>query len=155
MILTTEKTRASYYIDFSQKPHSAIQLLHYLSRAPMKVFVIDNSPEIRKRMTKYFATLENVEVVGEADDTVGIIDRIRKTKPDVVTLDIGLPNGINIYVIHKLKQFKEPPKVVVLTDYPMLKDVSLQGGADYFFDKSQEFEKISDVFREMRKRKNL
>lgn len=119
----------------------------------MKVFIVDDSPEIRKRMTKYFATLENVEVVGEADDTVGIIDRIRKTKPDVVTLDIGLPDGINIYLIHKLKQFKEPPQVVVLTDYPMLKEVSLQGGADYFFEKSQEFEKISDAFLDIQKRK--
>lgn len=58
----------------------------------ISVLVVDDSVLIRKRITRLLNNHRKIEVVGTANDGLQAIDMIRKLKPDVVTLDVEMPN---------------------------------------------------------------
>jgi two-component system chemotaxis response regulator CheB len=62
-----------------------------LSAPPVRVVVIDDSVVIRRVLTDMLAADAGVEVVGTASNGKLGLDKIRATKPDIVTLDIEMP----------------------------------------------------------------
>lgn len=76
-----------------------------------------------------------------------VLEMDRLLRPDVVILDINMPGGSGIEVLHDIKQLSPSPRVIMLTNYsqPQYRRKCLDAGADHFFDKSTEFEKIRDV----------
>ena len=74
-------------------------------------------------------------------------------KLDVVILDIRMPGGNGLDVLRRMKLEKNAPKVIVLTNYslPEYKEAAMKLGADYFFDKSTEFEKVRMVLKKLLK----
>ena len=68
-------------------------------------------------------------------------------KPDVVILDIRMPDGSGIDVLQTIKQGEPAPAVIVLTNYPYpaYRQKCLQAGADFFLDKSTEFDQIPEL----------
>jgi DNA-binding response OmpR family regulator len=56
-------------------------------------------------------------------------------------------------VLQALKQGKQAPMVIMLTNYPypQYRKKCLGLGADYFFDKSTEFEKVTELFKQLRR----
>jgi DNA-binding NarL/FixJ family response regulator len=67
----------------------------------------------------------------------------------VVILDIQMPDASGIAVLAHIK--KESPRtiVIMLTNFPLppFRKCCPKAGADYFFDKSTEFEKVIEVLR--------
>ncbi len=116
----------------------------------MKVFVADDSPAVRSRVVNMLTEIVGVEVVGQASDAPEAVREIKRLQPDAVVLDIHMPNGNGIDVLLEIRQTPPPPLVIILTNYPydQYRDRCLRAGADYFFDKSNEFEKITDVFKQ-------
>ena len=93
--------------------------------------------------------LEGVEVVGQADDAPAAREMVEKLVPDVAILDIRMPKGSGADLVHDIKQLNPAPKVIVLTSfpYPEVREKCMSGGADFFFDKSNEFLKVVSVLR--------
>lgn len=58
----------------------------------ISVLVVDDSVLIRKRISRLLNNHRRIEVVGTASDGLQAIEMIRKLKPDVVTLDVEMPN---------------------------------------------------------------
>jgi len=113
------------------------------------VFIVDDSPIVRERLTTLLSDLSNVEVVGEADIAFEAINSIRRLKPGVVVLDISMPGGSGMYVLESIKKQAPAPLVIMLTNFAheQYRRKCLQLGADYFFDKSTEFERVTEVLR--------
>lgn len=114
----------------------------------MKVFLVDDALVIRQRLAKMLATVKGVQVIGEAEEADDAIQSVRRLRPDVVILDLQLLNGTGLDVLMDIKKDQPAPVVIVLTNfpYPMFRQKCLEAGADFFFDKSTEFQKISSVF---------
>jgi len=77
-----------------------------------------------------------------------LIAVIEEIKPDAVVLDIRMPKGSGIDVLKYIQNGVQPkPLVIVLTNYPYphYRKKCLALGADYFIDKSVDFEKVIDV----------
>ncbi len=93
--------------------------------------------------------LKDVEVVGQAEDGLQAIDSIRKLKPDAVVLDIQMPKGSGIEVLQKIKIGEPSPTVIMLTNYPypQYRKRCMDAGADFFFDKSAEFDEAIKALR--------
>jgi len=110
---------------------------------------VDDSPIVCERLKTMLSEVGHVKVVGDAGTAASALDKVWSLRPDVVILDIQMPGLSGMYVLEKMKKFPPMPKVIVLTNYPFphFKNACLAGGADYFFDKSKDFEKILDVFR--------
>ena len=115
-----------------------------------KVFIVDDSPVVRERLIGLLAELACVDIVGQADIAFEAISAIRRVKPDVVVLDISMPGGSGMHVLETVKKEKPSPLVIMLTNFAhdQYRQKCFQLGADYFFDKSSEFEKVLSVLNE-------
>ena len=120
-----------------------------MRHAGLGVLIVDDSATIRKNLARIFAESEEIEVVGEAADARQGLELARTLHPDLVTLDLRMPGGSGLNVIKQIKQLEPSPIVVVLTNYAhaAYRRRATEAGADFFFDKSSEFNKALDVFR--------
>ena len=114
-----------------------------------KVFIVDDSPLVRERLINMISEIPTAEVVGQADIAFGASNTIRKLRPAVVVLDISMPGGSGLHLLEEIKQNDSAPLVIVLTNFAEepYKQKCFQLGADYFLDKSTEFEKVMDIIR--------
>ena len=97
--------------------------------------------------------LAGIEIVGQAENVTKAIGVIQSLKPDAVILDIRLPDGSGIDVLKSIKQSSSTILVIVLTNYPdqVYRQKCLQAGADFFLDKSREFDQIPELFERFRR----
>lgn len=108
----------------------------------MKLFIADDSDLVRERLSMLLSQLDDVEVVGHADTVQNAISGIQRLKPDVVVLDMKMPGGCGVDVLEYVRRDGPGPVVIMLTNYPypQYKQRCIKAGADFFFDKSREFE---------------
>lgn len=113
----------------------------------MKVIIADDSKMLRERISSMLSIIPGVEIVAEAENSHEAIKYIEKLKPDVLILDIRMPNGNGIEVLKSVKQKKLSLIKIILTNYPLqqYKVKCFELGADYFFDKATEFEAVKKV----------
>ncbi len=119
----------------------------------MRIFIADDSEILRERLVEALSEIEGVHIIGEAGETVEIIQAVEKLEPDLIILDIRMPGGNGILVLETLKKMKRPPIIIMFTNYPYLqyRKRCLDAGADFFFYKVTEFEKLIDKVRELAK----
>lgn len=117
----------------------------------MKLFVADDSSIIRERIVRMLINVPNVQVVGEAADGVETMRGIPETNPDLVILDLKMPKASGIEILPLIKGLSKPPMVMVLTNYATSRhrEACAKFGADYFFDKSMEFDKAIEVIESL------
>ena len=91
--------------------------------------------------------IPDVSVVGEAVNGKEALAITEVMNPDVVLLDIHLPGISGVEVLKEIKLTNSHTKVMMLTNYSDLhhRKRCKEAGADYFFEKSIEFEKVPDV----------
>jgi DNA-binding NarL/FixJ family response regulator len=117
----------------------------------LKVLIVDDSDILRERLRSILGELRRVEVTGEAVDALEAKSMLEQHTPDVVILDIRMPKGSGIDILEMLKKKKPNVKVIVLTNYPypQYRKRCLEAGAEYFLDKSTEFDKLPDIFKQL------
>jgi len=119
----------------------------------MKVLLVDDSDILRNHLITILSDMENVDIVGESINTESAIKDLKKKKPDLVILDIRMPGEGGIHVL-KIARKKYPElKVIIFTDYPypQYRTRCMEIGADYFFDKSTETEKMIEQIKQLAK----
>ena len=109
----------------------------------MKILIVDSSPVFQEILAMKLAGIEGVSICGFALDPDDAIQSIRTIRPDLVILDIILNNGNAFDVLKKITNDDCGVKAMILTNYSYqhYRAISMEFGADYFFDKSIEFEK--------------
>ena len=80
----------------------------------VKVLIVDDSAIIRQSIQKYLNDF-NIEVVGTAEDGKVALDIFNKTNPDVVTLDITMPELDGLSVLEEMLKINQNVKVMVVT----------------------------------------
>ena len=111
------------------------------------VFIVEDSPLIRDRLVEMLGELDGVAVVGDAETPGDAIAGIERTSPDYVVLDYQLNGGTAIDVLRAVQPQSPATVFLVLTNHanPQYRRLCLDAGASYFFDKSLEFGKVSDI----------
>ena len=119
--------------------------------ATVTVFIVDSSSIIQERLGAMLADLDGVSVVGHAQKAASAVIAIRARKPDLVIQDVQTTDGNGLDLLAAIKQGEGPPLVIVLTNdaYPAYRKAYLQAGADFFLDKSSEFDQIPEVLRRL------
>jgi len=117
----------------------------------VKVFVVEDSAPVRERLVEMIREVEGVEVVGEADSYGTAVAGIMSTQPDVAILDISLADGNGIDVLVSVKTRLPGLRGIILTNYnsPQHFKASADAGAEYFLDKSVDFERIAEILEHM------
>lgn len=117
----------------------------------LKLLIADDSIVIRDRIRGLLCEIDGVELAGEAGDVRGVVSGLLKARPDVLILDIRMPDGNGLDVLRQAKNGSSAPAVIILTNYsfPEYRERAKSLGADYFFDKSMEFEQVEGVLRRL------
>lgn len=117
----------------------------------MRVLIVYDSAIVRERLVSMLSELKDVEVIGQAGSPAEAIHEIKKLKPDAVILDIRLKGGNGIEVLENIKKDQPAIRVIMFTNFPFpqYRKKCMEAGADFFFDKSIEFEKMLEVVRKM------
>ncbi len=82
----------------------------------IKILVCDDHQVIRTGLASLFAGTE-VEIVGEAENGKETLKQAQKIKPDVILLDIRMPDGDGLATLEKLRSKVPESKVVMLSTY--------------------------------------
>lgn len=120
----------------------------------MQILLVDDSTIVRERLKAMLFEVPKVETISQAKDQVEATELLQKLNPEVVVMDIQMPGGNGIDLLHQIKKGQRPPLVIVLTNlsYPQYRKKCMDAGADFFFDKSTEFDKIAQVLKQLSKK---
>jgi DNA-binding NarL/FixJ family response regulator len=115
----------------------------------MKILVVDDSAAVRERIVKLLRDIDGVADVVEAGDATLAVDLARSLRPDFVILDLNLAGQSGLEILPSLKALLRAPTVLVLTNHSddAYEQRCRRLGADYFFDKSRQFQAAFDVVR--------
>ena len=119
----------------------------------MRLFIADDSEILRGRLAEALTEIEGVVIVGQGSDATETIEAFKRLNPDLIIIDIRMPGGNGIEALETLKKMKNPPIIIMFTNYPYLqyRKRCLDAGADFFFYKATEFEKLIDIVRKLAK----
>jgi DNA-binding NarL/FixJ family response regulator len=111
------------------------------------VLIADDSRPLRERLIALCGEVDGIRVVGQAGDCREALARADALRPDVVVLDVRMPDGSGIDVLSQVKRARPAPVVIMLTGHalPQYRTRCLAAGADFFFDKSSELEQVAEA----------
>lgn len=83
----------------------------------IRVLVVEDQTVVREGIVAILSFQPNVEVVGQAEDGIKAVELARKYKPEVVILDMVMPNQDGLATIPKLKDLNLAIRILVLTSF--------------------------------------
>jgi len=83
----------------------------------IKVLLADDHAVLRDSMTAFLGLHSELEVVGEAADGLQAIEKAMSLQPDILLLDIGMPNLSGLEVTRRLKRDIPECRIVILSQY--------------------------------------
>jgi DNA-binding NarL/FixJ family response regulator len=122
----------------------------------MRVFIADDSALLREQLFGLLSAQVGIEIVGQSQYALEAFHAICELAPDVVILDIHLIGGSGIDVLRRIKRLEGAPIVIMLTNSttPPYRRKCMQAGADFFLDKSREFENVGAIIQSLSDRSN-
>lgn len=83
----------------------------------IRVMVVDDHPVVRDGLMAILELQPDIEVVGEAADGPGAVERAMATQPDVILMDLELPGFDGAEAVSRIKQASPAVQVIILTGY--------------------------------------
>ena len=119
--------------------------------ASTHIYIVDDSPAIRSRLSEMLGRLGGVRVVGEAGAAPQAVSEILSLRPHSVLLDLDLTGSSGMQVLRAIHPLAPEIVFVVLTNHaePQYRRACERAGAAYFLDKSTEFDRVPGVIAEI------
>jgi DNA-binding NarL/FixJ family response regulator len=117
--------------------------------AAIRLLIVDDHPVVRNGLSGMFAGEADFEVVGEAADGAEAVRRARALRPDVILMDLRMPEMDGVSAIAALSAAGVPARVLVLTTYDTDGDVlsAIEAGATGYMLKDAP---AADLFKAVR-----
>lgn len=116
------------------------------SARPVTVSIVDDDPMICQAMTMILNDYsgDRITVVSTSTSGVEAVEKARKEQPDVVLMDIAMPNGDGIEATARMKALPSPPHVLILTSLSPSNTAerAAEAGAEGFVSKTDAPEEI-------------
>src|SRR5579884_2137227 len=84
-------------------------------KATVRIVIADDHPIVRDGLKKLLLLEDDFEVVGEAGDGREVLERVQQLDPDVLLLDLRMPNLDGLAALQALQQNNKRTRVIVLT----------------------------------------
>ncbi|WP_293087425.1 response regulator transcription factor [Okeania sp. SIO3B5] len=110
----------------------------------MRILIVDDDPMMQLGLEQVLGDYSNIEIVGLADNgKLGVSEAIEK-KPDLVVMDIAMPELDGIAATQQIKEKLPDTRVVVLTSHDSQQEVlgALSSGADAYCVKGASIERL-------------
>jgi DNA-binding NarL/FixJ family response regulator len=115
----------------------------------LKILIVDDHDIVRKGLAMLVSRQEDLTVVAEAGTVAEAVEKARETVPDVVVMDIRLPDGTGIEACREIRDENFDVKVLMLTSYSDEEAVmgSIMAGASGYLLKEIRSQEIVDAIR--------
>jgi len=120
------------------------------NKRTIKILLCDDNDNFRQLLMQYIHSLPGVEIVGEAVDGVDVIEKTAKLDPDLVLMDLSMPNQSGLDATKKIKERWPNKLVIILTLYEdtVYKELADEFMADGFIAKSSIKTQLPAVIEE-------
>ena len=120
-----------------------------MDTAPIRVLLVDDHAVVRMGLRAFFDQLDDIDVVGEASDGSEGVAMTRRLKPDVVLMDLLMPNMDGITAIGRIKAELPETEIVTMTSFIEEEKVTsaLEAGASGYVLKDAEAEEVAQAIR--------
>lgn len=133
----------------AQRYRSAYVNAHDDEGGPIRVMIVDDHVVVRRGMIGFLELLDDVEIVGQASDGNQAIAVAKEVKPDVILMDIVMPNLDGIGATAEIKKALPATEIVAVTSF--LEDekvfAALQAGAIGYLLKDSEADAVAAAIR--------
>ncbi len=85
---------------------------------PLRLLVVDDHEVVRQGLVSLLDRREHFQVVAEAGTAAEAVEMARKFEPDLVVMDVRLPDGSGIEACREIRSEFPATRVVILTSYP-------------------------------------
>ena len=86
--------------------------------SPLRLLVVDDHEVVRQGLVSMLGRREGFQVVAEAGTAADAIELAQKFQPDLVIMDVRLPDGSGIEACREIRSQLPATRVVILTSYP-------------------------------------
>lgn len=117
----------------------------------MRVLIVDDEPLARSRIKRLLLQDPGFTVIGEAEDGQSALALAKKHQPEVIFLDIEMPNCNGLDVAAQLKSFSIAPAVIFVTAYPQHALDAIQCAAVGYLLKPVDAQSFADVISQLGK----
>lgn len=116
----------------------------------LKVLVVDDSLIMRRNVTKMLEALGH-KVIAEAKDGYEALESYKRAKPDLVTMDITMPEMDGITAVKELKKIDKEAKIMMVTSHGQEEMVisAIRSGASGYLLKPINVMKVRDGIRKV------
>jgi len=120
-----------------------------VSDTPIRVLLVDDHAVVRMGLRTFFELQDDIEVVGEAGDGSEGVALARRLKPDVVLMDLMMPNMDGLTAIARIKSEMPETEIVAVTSFIEEEKVTaaLEAGASGYLLKDAEAEEVASAVR--------
>jgi len=88
-----------------------------MTPTPIQVLIVDDHEIVRQGIRAILEESEDIEVVGEASDGLTAIQQFQHTKPDVILMDLIMPNMDGVEAIRRITNQQPEVRILVITTY--------------------------------------
>lgn len=116
---------------------------------PVLVYICDDVPELRKLMKLVLEEEGDVRVAGEAGDGRTGVAEIEELQPDVVVLDLSMPDMDGLEAIPRIHEAAPKAKIVVFSGFEAerMAQIALRASASRYVQKGAPLEDLRDAVR--------
>ncbi|MBT3337649.1 MAG: response regulator transcription factor [Anaerolineae bacterium] len=120
-----------------------------MTESKIRVLLVDDHKVLRDGLRVLVDGENDLEVISEAGTGEEAIQKIIETTPDVVVLDIGLPDTSGIDIVRKIRQQELPVRIVILSMYDDRELVirAIEAGCDGYVPKSSAHTDLLQAIR--------
>ncbi len=123
----------------------------------VRVLVVDDHPIVRQGLATLLGEEGDMEVVGQAENGVEAVSKARRLRPDVILMDLQMPEMDGIEAIQKIKEEAPDTGIIILTTYDTDEYVfkGVEAGARAYLLKDSPPEEVLKAVRAVHKGESL
>ncbi len=117
----------------------------------IRLMIVDDHTMFRDGLRSQFKAVPDVDVAGEADSAAALMAGLAGVRPDVVLLDIKLPDASGTSLIERIRAIRPRCRILVLTMFDHVRYAihAMEQGADGFLLKGATFEELLSAIRQV------
>jgi len=83
--------------------------------APLRLLIVDDHPAVREGLANLLAAEDDLLVVGEAENCKSSLDAAARLRPELVLLDLSLPDGSGIDAAKKIRRLLPESRILMMS----------------------------------------
>lgn len=113
----------------------------------IKLFIVDDHTLLRKLLIEDLNEQKNMKIIAEAKDSKECLSIYKKIKPDIILMDISLPDKSGLITAQEILEKNPKQKIIILSMFEDEQHIfeAFQIGASGYFIKNKTFEELVKI----------